>query len=37
VFNGLILVGVEFFYQLVVTGVVLALAVTFNEAVRART
>jgi ribose transport system permease protein len=30
-FNGLILIGLEFFYQLVVTGVVLVLAVAANE------
>lgn len=33
-FSGLILLGVPFFYQLVATGVVLILAVAFNEALR---
>lgn len=35
-FNGLILIGVPFFYQLLATGVVLILAVAFNEAIRER-
>lgn len=34
VFNGLILLGLPFFYQLVATGCVLVLAVAFNEAIR---
>jgi ribose transport system permease protein len=34
VFNGLILLGVPFFYQLAATGLILLLAVAFNEAVR---
>lgn len=33
-FNGLILLGVPFLYQLVVTGLVVLTAVAFNEAVR---
>jgi ribose transport system permease protein len=34
VFNGIILIGVPFFYQFVVTGVVVLLAVALNEAIR---
>jgi ribose/xylose/arabinose/galactoside ABC-type transport system permease subunit len=36
IFDGLILIGVPFFYQLVVTGVVLVVAVAFNQMVRRR-
>lgn len=36
-FNGLILMGVPFFYQLVLTGVVLILALAVNEALQRRT
>ena len=35
--NGLILMGVPFFFQLVATGSALVLAVAFNEALRPRT
>lgn len=36
-FNGLILMGVPFFYQLILTGVVLILALAVNEALQRRT
>lgn len=35
-FNGLILYGLPFFYQLVATGVILILAIALNEAIRER-